>query len=317
MFRPFVALAILVAGATLAAQPGAGTTAFPLTVDSIMRGPDLVGYPPDNLRWSGDSQRLYFDWRKPGDDIAATWVVARAGGEPRRLSDEERLTAPLATGQWDRTRRRQLGVDEGDIVIIDTIAGRRVEVARTVATESAPRWAHDETAVTFVRDNNLFLAPLGPEGGGLVQLTDVAPRRPESRVTDSQRTARQEETDILDWVEQEQARRERRETRTARRLPARFELGERQSINDAALSKSGEPGFSADPYLEQRAVADTSELDPVIDRVLEANPGQVAAFRGGKEGLLGLFVGQVMNETGGKANARVVNERLREKLAAS
>jgi aspartyl-tRNA(Asn)/glutamyl-tRNA(Gln) amidotransferase subunit B len=84
---------------------------------------------------------------------------------------------------------------------------------------------------------------------------------------------------------------------------------------DEALSKVTEPGFSADPYLEQRAVADTAELDPVIDRIIEANAGQVAAYRGGKEGLLGFFVGQVMKETGGKANARVVSERLREKLA--
>ena len=38
-------------------------------------------------------------------------------------------------------------------------------------------------------------------------------------------------------------------------------------------------------------------------RILDANPGQVAAYRGGKEGLLGFFVGQVMKETGGKANA--------------
>ena len=45
-----------------------------------------------------------------------------------------------------------------------------------------------------------------------------------------------------------------------------------------------------------------------------ANPGQVEAYRGGKEGLLGFFVGQVMKETGGKANPKVVNERLREKL---
>ena len=243
MFRSLVAMAIVVAGATLAAQPGSGTAAFPLTVDSIMRGPELVGYPPDNLRWSGDSQWLYFDWRKPADDIAATWVVSRTGGEPRRLSDEERLSAPLAVGQWDAARRRQLGVDEGDIVIIDTAAGRRIEVAKTTAAESAPRWAQGETAVTFVRDNNLFLAPLGPNGGGVVQLTDVAPRRPESRVTDSQRTLRDEEADILDWVEQERARRERREARTARRLPARFELSERQTVNDAAVSKSGEFAF--------------------------------------------------------------------------
>ena len=53
---------------------------FPLTVDSIMRGPDLVGYPPDGLRWSADSKKLYFDWRKPGEDEASTYVVGRDGG---------------------------------------------------------------------------------------------------------------------------------------------------------------------------------------------------------------------------------------------
>ena len=49
-------------------------------------------------------------------------------------------------------------------------------------------------------------------------------------------------------------------------------------------------------------------------RILEANPGQVAAYKGGKEGLLGFFVGRVMKETGGKANARAVSELVREKL---
>jgi aspartyl-tRNA(Asn)/glutamyl-tRNA(Gln) amidotransferase subunit B len=84
---------------------------------------------------------------------------------------------------------------------------------------------------------------------------------------------------------------------------------------DEAISKLAEPGFSADPYLAQEAVADTAELGPIVARILEANPGQVAAYRGGKEGLLGFFVGQVMKETGGKANARVVSELVREQLA--
>jgi aspartyl-tRNA(Asn)/glutamyl-tRNA(Gln) amidotransferase subunit B len=85
---------------------------------------------------------------------------------------------------------------------------------------------------------------------------------------------------------------------------------------DDALAKAGEPGFSADPYLEQKVVADASELDPVIDRVIEANPGQAEQYRGGKQGLLGFFVGQVMKETGGKADPRVVNERVRAKLGS-
>ena len=83
---------------------------------------------------------------------------------------------------------------------------------------------------------------------------------------------------------------------------------------DEAVAKLGEPGFSADPFLAEEAVSDTSELEPIVDRILAANPGQVEAYRGGKQGLLGFFVGQVMKETNGAANPRVVNDLLRSKL---
>ena len=85
---------------------------------------------------------------------------------------------------------------------------------------------------------------------------------------------------------------------------------------DEAIGKLAEPGFSADPYIAQEAVSDTDELGPVVDRIMEENPGQVAAYRGGKEGLLGFFVGQVMKETQGKANPRIVSKLVREKLDA-
>jgi len=84
---------------------------------------------------------------------------------------------------------------------------------------------------------------------------------------------------------------------------------------DEAIAKLGEPGFSADPYLAHEAVSDEGELEPIVESVLAANPGQVEAYRGGKEGLLGYFVGQVMKETGGKANPRVVSELVRARLS--
>ncbi len=83
---------------------------------------------------------------------------------------------------------------------------------------------------------------------------------------------------------------------------------------DEAIANAGEAGFSADPYLAQEAVSDTAALEPLIDAILAANPGQVAAFRGGKEGLLGFFVGQVMKESGGSANPRVVSDLVRARL---
>jgi aspartyl-tRNA(Asn)/glutamyl-tRNA(Gln) amidotransferase subunit B len=84
-----------------------------------------------------------------------------------------------------------------------------------------------------------------------------------------------------------------------------------------ALAASGDPGFSAEAYLGDGLMADTAELEPIVERILAANPGQVEAYRGGKEGLLGFFVGQVMKETQGKADPRVVNELVREKLKAA
>jgi aspartyl-tRNA(Asn)/glutamyl-tRNA(Gln) amidotransferase subunit B len=81
-----------------------------------------------------------------------------------------------------------------------------------------------------------------------------------------------------------------------------------------ALARSGDRDFRAEAYLGEAAIADASELDPILERVLAEHPSQVEAYRSGKEGLLGFFVGQVMKRTQGKADARVVNERLREKL---
>jgi aspartyl-tRNA(Asn)/glutamyl-tRNA(Gln) amidotransferase subunit B len=85
---------------------------------------------------------------------------------------------------------------------------------------------------------------------------------------------------------------------------------------EAAVAASADVGFSAGKYLAQKTVSDTSELEPLVERILTENPGQVAAYRGGKEGLLGFFVGQAMKETQGKADPKVLNELIREKLKA-
>jgi aspartyl-tRNA(Asn)/glutamyl-tRNA(Gln) amidotransferase subunit B len=83
---------------------------------------------------------------------------------------------------------------------------------------------------------------------------------------------------------------------------------------EAAIAASATPGFSAAPYLAQEQISDAAELQGVIDGVLAANPGQVEAYRAGKHGLLGFFVGQVMKETSGTANPKLVGDLLRERL---
>lgn len=62
-------------------------------------------------------------------------------------------------------------------------------------------------------------------------------------------------------------------------------------------------------------ISDAGELEAMIGEIVAANPQQVEQFRGGKEAVLGFFVGQVMKQTKGRANPQVVNELLRQRLA--
>jgi aspartyl-tRNA(Asn)/glutamyl-tRNA(Gln) amidotransferase subunit B len=82
----------------------------------------------------------------------------------------------------------------------------------------------------------------------------------------------------------------------------------------AAFAASAGDGFDPQATLAQTVTSDESALEPAIDAVIAANPQQVETYRGGKEGVLGFLVGQVMKETRGKADPKVVNRLLREKL---
>ena len=55
---------------------------FDMTIDNIMRGPGLVGYEPTSVRWSPDSQKIYFRWKKADEPLKAelaTYVVNADG----------------------------------------------------------------------------------------------------------------------------------------------------------------------------------------------------------------------------------------------
>ncbi len=63
-------------------------------------------------------------------------------------------------------------------------------------------------------------------------------------------------------------------------------------------------------------VSDSGALESIIDQVILENPDQVATYRGGKSTVIGWFVGQVMKNSGGKANPQMVKDLLESKLEA-
>ena len=84
-------------------------------------------------------------------------------------------------------------------------------------------------------------------------------------------------------------------------------------FDDMAESGRDAADIVAEKGLKQ--VSDTGEIEAIIDGIIAGADNQVAQFRSGNEKIIGWFVGQVMQQTQGKANPKIVNELLRKKLA--
>ena len=125
----------------LQAQTGAR---FALTVDNIMRGPGLVGYEPAQVRWSGDSQQIYFQWKQPAqkeDEPMDTYVVDRDGSGLRKLSDDETQLAPPAFGDIVEGPARSSPTSATAISSSTTTAtGKTRQLTKTTDAESNPRF---------------------------------------------------------------------------------------------------------------------------------------------------------------------------------
>lgn len=90
-----------------------------------------------------------------------------------------------------------------------------------------------------------------------------------------------------------------------------------QTTAREVLAEMMDSGRDPSSIIESRGLAQISDeaaLTSIIDTIIAGNPGPVANYLGGKENLLGWFVGQVMRETKGRANPAVVNELLRTRL---
>ena len=91
-----------------------------------------------------------------------------------------------------------------------------------------------------------------------------------------------------------------------------------KKIAKTVLADIWDSGKDADEIIKNQGlvqIQDESIIQDIAQKILEANPDQVAAFKAGKDKLFGFFVGQVMKETQGKANPKSVNNILKKLLS--
>jgi dipeptidyl aminopeptidase/acylaminoacyl peptidase len=251
---------------TFAQQPPPQAKPFELSVDSIMRGPDLVGYQPTGVYWSQDSRRIFFRWKRAGEPRlkeTSLYVVGADGTGLRKLTDEEARRAPPAAGELSKDKKLTVFTEEGDVFIHDHERNERRQLTRTVEAESNAHFTRDQRRVYFTRQYNLYVMSL--DGGSLEQLTDIrVPPDPQQQrggaqgsggaqglsatvgraggASESQEFVRKEERQLLEAVreraeQREEQEKQRRERDKDKRKP--FNLTAGQTATSLLLSPDG------------------------------------------------------------------------------
>ncbi len=203
-----------------------------------MQGSQFYGYAPQDVRWSGDGQRIYFGWKQTTqtqDQPFDTWVLPRTSGNARKLTDDEAKLAPPTSGDTTRDRKKTVFVQAGDIFLYDFSTDKATQLTKTAEAERNPHFTQDEQRIAFTRGGNLFVMPL--TSGPIEQLTEIqlaSAARPEPKPADpktSQGTLQIQERNLLNAVRDRATRREADEAKQRAEHPRKtFTLEERQSV---------------------------------------------------------------------------------------
>lgn len=199
------------------AEPAAATRfEFPLTIASIMRGPELVGQAPSGIRWTDDSRWVYFRWLPGGNEWDASpelYRVPASGGEPERVPDELADSVAIVTAGGDLSRNREVRVSSvnGDLYLVvrGSLAVRRL--TETQESEANPLFSADEESIFFTETGNIFQMSLNQ--GMVRQLTDIRPGpapREEPEAEGQRAFLEQQQAQLFEHIRRQQARAEER-----------------------------------------------------------------------------------------------------------
>ncbi len=171
-------LSLSVATACLTASAAAQQPRFDFTIANIMRGPEVYGREPQNVRWTADGQWIYFMWLEPGSNwrlpARQFRVRAQPGAKPEPVAPSEVAAVQFADGQQSADKRKRLYVNGGTIVVHDVATRSNRIVSQTLEPKSNVNFSADARQVFYTAADNVFAIAL--DSGSVRQLTDIRVR---------------------------------------------------------------------------------------------------------------------------------------------
>lgn len=216
----------------------------PLTLEMVMADPDWIGNPPLDPYWSDDGHAAYFERKRDGEERRDLFRLDLGQGTPVKIEDSQRGAVDGRGGDLRRDRKAKVYAHAGDLFFKDLVTGKVRQLTRTTAREADPTFLADGRRVAFHIEQTVYTLDLA--SGMVAQAADLRLAKDPEKEDDSTFLSAQQEA-LFDVIREkkQKAKLAREQERNAQRSdpsrpPLPFYLGEEVTIDDVAISPTGD-----------------------------------------------------------------------------
>lgn len=155
----------------------------PLTVEKIMQDPKWIGTSPQNVFWSPDNKRIYFDWNPDKADSDSLYyysvtdkTIVKSGADTRKIALSQNR------GDYNNSRSELVYSQQGNIYLLDLPTARVRQITGTEMPAHDPVFSFGEKRIVYIQGDDLF--SWNRDSGTVLQLTDFTLTKPGTNVTE-------------------------------------------------------------------------------------------------------------------------------------
>ncbi len=216
-----------------------------ITLELIMSDPDWIGNPPTDAYWADDSQAIYYEQKRTGEEHNDLIRIDLDTNERTVVTDQERGLVDVREGRLSLDRKLKTYTRQGDVYVKDLATGTLTQLTRNAADETDASFMADSRRVLFRRDDAIFVRDL--ETGLESQPADLRLSKDPAEEDDQDGFLAEQQMRLFEILQQRKQDRDlerelqrREQLMDLTRPPLPFYLGEEVEVVGATLSPAGD-----------------------------------------------------------------------------
>ncbi|MDX1426908.1 MAG: S9 family peptidase, partial [Salegentibacter mishustinae] len=170
-----------------------------------MQDPNWMGTFPSNLKWSADSETIYFDYNPEKNTKDSLYKIDLSNtSKISKVSLEEERKLISRYGDFNKDRSKKIFSKKGNLVIYDVKSGETTQLLDLSESISNAEFMADENKISFTLGDNAFI--YNRKAGSIKQLTNIksgkAKEEKEEKISDKDAWVRDENLELLEVVNQ-------------------------------------------------------------------------------------------------------------------